>query len=129
MSETPILVYVDDMPHNLLVFKEGLPESWEIHTFENPIIALNELPKITPWLVISNYSMTKMDGLDFLSKVKSLYPKAKLTLVSGYLEDHIGLDNIKNLGVRNFILKPWDTEKLEATLTEMINSYRNELKS
>ena len=58
----------------------------DAHFFNKPAEALEFLKKNTPDIVISDFLMPEMNGLEFLSEVKELYPEVSRILLTGYAD-------------------------------------------
>ena len=62
-------------------------------------------------LIISDFRMTEMSGLELLRKVKEVRPNMMFIIMTGYPEIDIVVEAI-HLGVTDFIIKPIDLELL-----------------
>lgn len=107
----PSIAVIDDDPESLSALGEllalTLPEA-EIRTQSDPEEALRELRIHPADLVIADYRMHPMDGLDFLRRVHEAAPRTKRILASAYPGDipaHLGLDLVlvKPLATAPFI--------------------------
>ncbi len=82
------------------------------------ILAQNEVG-----VIISDQRMPGMDGVEFLTQVKDLYPQTIRIILSGYAD----LDSVTaaiNLGaIYKFFVKPWDSNTLRADLVEAFWRY------
>lgn len=112
--KTGKIVVVDDEKIVTMAFKtllkvEGFSDA---HFFNNPIEALEFLKKNQPDLVISDFLMPEMNGLEFLSKVKELYPEVSKILLTGYADKENAIRAINEVGLYRYIEKPWDNEDL-----------------
>ena len=74
-----------------------------------PERAIDQLEDIPYDLVISDYKMPVMDGADFLSKARQLYPNLPFILVSGLMNTP-ELVKVANMGVTLVMEKPLDTD-------------------
>ena len=126
MSTRPIVVYVDDEPHNLTVFEAALPETYEIHTFDSPLKALDAVTTLNPWVVVSDQKMPGMVGVNFLEIIKRTHPLAKRVLITGYSEEDLVVDSIRKAGVHDYIRKPWDVEDLAHRIHQMVEMHQLE---
>ncbi|UGQ48759.1 EAL domain-containing protein [Massilia endophytica] len=69
-------------------------------------------------VVLSDQRMPGMSGSEFLSKVKSLYPDTIRIMLSGYTGVDSIIDATNSGAVFRFHAKPWDDERLRASIAE-----------
>lgn len=84
----------------------------DVHFFNSPKDALTFLNKNTPDLVISDFLMPEMNGLEFLSEVNKLYPEVSKILLTGYADKENAIRAINEIGLYRYIEKPWSNEDL-----------------
>ncbi len=60
------------------------------------------------------------EGFHWLDRILDLIPKARVVLFTAYGDIEMAVKSIK-LGAKDFVLKPWDNEKLLATLQKALN--------
>ncbi len=84
MNLTTIL-YVDDEPINLLLFQKMFSKKYAVIAAESGLEGL-EILKDKPDLavVISDMKMPQMNGIEFISKARSLYPEIHYYILTGY---------------------------------------------
>jgi len=70
-----------------------------------------------PDLVITDIKMPVMNGLDMIRKIRKFNPNARVIIMSAYGESHYFMRAIEN-GVKSFLLKPVDNDKLLAVISE-----------
>ncbi len=109
-----MIVVVDDEKIVTSAFKtlltvEGYTNA---HFFNNPVEALNFLKTNQPALVISDFLMPEMNGLEFLIKVKELYPEVSKIILTGYADKENAINAINEAGIYKYIEKPWNNEDL-----------------
>lgn len=80
-------------------------------------------------LVLSDYRMPGMTGVDLLREVHKLYPKTRRLILSGYAETYAVMEAINEGHVDRFLAKPWNDQKLVAALVEAVEQYQKELES
>ena len=112
--ETGKIVVVDDekivtSAFSTLLKVEGFSDT---HFFNSPKEALEFLKKNTPDLVISDFLMPEMNGLEFLSEVKKLYPEVSKILLTGYADKENAIRAINEVGLYRYIEKPWSNDDL-----------------
>lgn len=108
------IVVVDDERIVTSAFKtllkvEGFSDT---HFFNSPKDALNYLKDNQPDLVISDFLMPEMNGLEFLSEVKKLYPEVSKILLTGYADKENAIKAINEIGLYRYIEKPWNNDDL-----------------
>ena len=108
------IVVVDDERIVTSAFKtllkvEGFSDA---HFFNSPKDALDYLKDNQPDLVISDFLMPEMNGLEFLSEVKKLYPEVSKILLTGYADKENAIKAINEIGLYRYIEKPWNNDDL-----------------
>lgn len=69
-------------------------------------------------IVISDYKLPGMDGLEFLRRVKERQPNAFEILITAYANYEI-VKKAKRIGVQDFISKPFTSENVETSLARI----------
>jgi len=123
MAEQPTatIVFVDDEPRAGELFARfARSENLAVHTFRNPMDALNYLADHPADLVISDLKMPDMSGLELLRNVKARHPALPFVMITGYstLDDAI---EALRLGAADFIKKPYEPEALIELSREIID--------
>lgn len=88
---------------------EGVTDA---HYFNNPKEALEFLGLEKPDLILSDFLMPEMNGFEFLSKAKELYPEVSMILLTGYADKENAIKAINEIGLYKYIEKPWDNDDL-----------------
>jgi DNA-binding NtrC family response regulator len=87
-TKTQFLSIVDDEPDIMSLFKEALSHmgDTEVFGFIDSTLALEHftLNQLDYCLILSDYRMPIMDGMELLKKVKAINPSVKTVLVSAY---------------------------------------------
>ncbi|MCX6321942.1 MAG: sigma-54 dependent transcriptional regulator [Bacteroidia bacterium] len=134
MQKGNILV-VDDNKSILSTLEILLsPEFQTVTTLSNPNQILTELRKKDYNLVILDMNFqagvnTGNEGIYWLGRIKETNPEISVVMITAYGDIDIAVKALK-AGASDFILKPWDNEKLLATLKLAIqlNLSKNEVK-
>lgn len=108
------IVIVDDEPLitsglKTLLRLENFPSP---NIFNSPIEALEYVRSNKVDLVISDFFMPEMNGIDFLKEVRSVNPNATLILLTGYADKESAIKAINEVGLYRYLEKPWDNEDL-----------------
>lgn len=96
----------------------------QIHTAENLHQALEKLKSIGGVdLVISDNRLPDGTGVDFLVKVKQLYPDSIRILFTGYPDLEAAIQAINKGQVYRFITKPWENEELKLVVNQSLDYF------
>lgn len=84
-----------------------------------------ELLRSTPQiqLVVSDYRMPKMNGVDFLKEVYKIRPDTVRIVLSGYADTAAIVEAINEGKIYKFIPKPWNDDDLKFTITKALDHY------
>jgi response regulator RpfG family c-di-GMP phosphodiesterase len=77
-------------------------------------------------VIISDQRMPHMTGVEFLRKVKVLYPKTMRIVLSGYTELESVTSAINEGAICKFLTKPWDDDLLRDNIREAFQYYEME---
>jgi len=122
------ILLVDDEENILKALRRTLrqKQGWEVETRTRAEEALRCMRVMNFELVLSDYRMPEMDGVQFLIQVKRLQPEAMRLIISGYTDLEALLGAINEASIYRFISKPWNDYDLVATLEQAL-SYRDTL--
>ncbi len=117
-GRTGVIFIVDDemMVTVSLQTMLSLETPHQVHCFNNPLEALEQVSALRPDVVISDFSMPGLDGIQFLRKVKALLPESTLILLTGYADKKNAIEAINTVGIYRYIEKPWDNEDLKISI-------------
>ena len=70
-------------------------------------------------VLLADYRMPEMNGIDFLEMAMDLFPRARRALLTAYADTDAAISAINVVDVDAYLLKPWDPpeEKLYPTST------------
>ena len=108
------ILYVDDdklltSTFTTLMQVEGFDD---VAVYNNPLEAVEYLKTNSPDLIISDFLMPEMNGLEFLREAKKLYPETSMILLTAYADKENAIKTINEIGVYKYIEKPWDNDDL-----------------
>lgn len=121
-SKAGKILIVDDNAGIRQALKILLPVHFaEVETLASPSMLVTAMEQYRPDVVLldMNFSTsinTGNEGLYWLSEIKKLMPKVEVVLFTAYADIQLAVEGMKR-GAFDFIVKPWDNEKLIATLT------------
>jgi thioredoxin reductase (NADPH) len=92
--------------------------------------ALREL-KLRGWpvaVLLADYRMPQMNGIEFLEEAMDLFPLARRALLTAYADTSAAIDAINVVDVDHYLLKPWDPpeEKLYPVVDAMLQAYADQ---
>jgi CheY-like chemotaxis protein len=124
------ILLVDDEDDILHLFCEYLQSAgYKITSFDNPINALDYVNKndentlANCSLVITDYKMSQMSGLDFINKIreKDTDYKIKMILISAYIKNDLNIDDkLNHLKIDKIIEKPIHLENLKDEVKKLL---------
>ncbi len=109
-----IILLVDDEEMVVTSIKSflTLETDYEVVAFTSPKEALEFVRKNKVDLVISDYLMPDIDGIEFLGLVKDIQPEATRILLTGYADKENAIKAINDVGLYQYIEKPWENDDL-----------------
>lgn len=110
----PTILVVDDeavVTQSLAAFLD-LETSYRTIQMQSPEEALERLKQSPVDLVISDYLMPRMNGLQFLAEVKKLYPDVPRIMLTGYADKENTIRAINEVGIFQYMEKPWDNDQM-----------------
>ena len=69
-------------------------------------------------IIISDYKLPGMDGLEFLKQIQSSHPNTIKILITAYMSESVATE-AKKFGVKDLIAKPFTSETIEASLKRL----------
>src|SRR6266550_4301890 len=78
-------------------------------------------------VILADYRMPQMSGIEFLEQAMDLYPAARRVLLTAYADTNAAIDAINVVDLDHYLLKPWDPpeEKLYPVVDSLIDMWRN----
>jgi thioredoxin reductase (NADPH) len=73
-------------------------------------------------LLLADYRMPQMSGIEFLEQAMDLFPSAKRVLLTAYADTNAAIDAINVVDLDHYLLKPWDPpeDKLYPVLDDLL---------
>ena len=126
-----LVVIVDDDLELTLLFRAALKDisRVKIFTFTDPVLALEhfQINEYAYVLVISDFKMPGLNGMEFLKKIKALNPFVRTILMTAFeVVDKIFRDYTKNKIIDEFLQKPIGMHDLIKEVDTQLYSYENQ---
>lgn len=97
-------------------------ENYNVITASSGKEGLEILKKQSVNMVISEYKIPLMSGLEFLEKVRIIYPDILTIMVTDQPDIKLAIKAINEAGVYKFLLKPWDDIDFKNAIKKTLES-------
>ncbi|MFG2847320.1 FAD-dependent oxidoreductase [Kitasatospora sp. NPDC048296] len=76
-------------------------------------------------VILADYRMPQMNGIEFLEEALDLYPGARRVLLTAYADTNAAIDAINVVDLDHYLLKPWEPpeEKLYPVVDDLLESW------
>ncbi|MEU2001316.1 FAD-dependent oxidoreductase [Rhodococcus sp. NPDC019627] len=133
-SAKPALLTVDDDPGVSRAVARDLRrrygEKYRIIRAESGESALEALRELKlrgdpVAVILADYRMPAMSGIEFLEKAMDLYPVARRVLLTAYADTDAAIEAINVIDLDYYLLKPWDPpeEKLYPVVDALLDAW------
>jgi thioredoxin reductase (NADPH) len=77
-------------------------------------------------VLLADYRMPQMNGIEFLEQAMDLFPRARRALLTAYADTDAAIQAINLVDVDHYLLKPWEPpeEKLYPVVDSMITAWK-----
>jgi len=119
------ILFVDDDQKILDSFNALLRKRYLVVTAQGPEQGLDSLHKYGPFsVVVSDLKMPKIDGIQFLSKVRHIYPDAVRIILTGFADAEVAIKALNEGSIFRFLTKPCSVDTLSAAIDTGIKQYQ-----
>ena len=76
-------------------------------------------------VILADYRMPQMNGVEFLERAMDVYPGARRVLLTAYADTSAAIDAINVVDLDHYLLKPWDPpeEKLYPVVDALLDAW------
>jgi two-component system, response regulator RpfG len=125
------VIIVDDQSTSRAILAQvirGIDASLEVRAFNDPLEAIEWAPRRTADLVLVDYQMPKMDGIEFVKRLRRLpeYQHVPVVMVTVNDERKVRYSAL-DAGVSDFLNKPVDTRECLARCKNLLTLRRQHL--
>lgn len=127
MSRDQIVLIVDDEPDirdSLQMLLEAGLESIQVAVADGGQAALDILQRRPVDLIITDYKMPGMNGLEFLGRAQKIAPKTPRILVTAFPDLEIAIRAINEAGIENFFTKPFEPDQVLGVVRSLLQEQR-----
>jgi len=115
------LLLIDDELDCINVMRTVLrPAGHECDLFGDPVEALESFRKEHHDVVVTDYRMPEMDGIEVLKEIREINPETPVVILTGYADVENAIGAV-NHGAYAFFRKPLDFNEFIGTLSKIEN--------
>ncbi|RQP22550.1 response regulator [Piscinibacter terrae] len=135
MSDIRIML-IDDEPHVLSALQRLLRQHppvpgqpFAVEAYTSPLAAIEAAQERSIDVVISDYRMPELDGVETLRRIRELQPQTGRILLSGSREFDTVVDAVNVAQVGRIVIKPWGEVELVAAIRDVVETRRLRLEN
>ncbi|MCC5912369.1 MAG: sigma-54-dependent Fis family transcriptional regulator [Clostridiaceae bacterium] len=114
------ILIIDDEKNMRWAIKNALKkEEYIIYEGENGIEAVEKFQEISPDIVLMDFKMPKMNGLEALCKIKEIDEETPIIMITAHGTMDSAIEAMK-LGALDYIAKPFDIEELKVIIKKAL---------
>ena len=120
-DQRPLIYAVDDEPMLLELTTMILqPQGFRVETFRDPLAAVRafSLANPLPALIVTDFAMHRMNGLDLIRDCRLIHPQQKILMVSGTVDEGVYLSSPHKPDA--FMAKPYSATELVALVKKLL---------
>ena len=121
MNTKGTILYIDDEPLNVMLFKSLFEDNFNIITGTSGpegLEKLNQFPDIQ--IVFSDMKMHGMNGIEFITQARQEHGDKTYFLITGYSITQEIADALEKKIIAKYFGKPLDIEEIEAAITKIL---------
>jgi len=121
----PSLLFVDDEAGILNALRRiCYEEEWDLHFAPDGEEGLRICRTVPVDLILSDFRMPGMDGVQFLKRSKAIAPDAVRLVLSGYADIKLVVQALNEGEIYRFLAKPWNDDDLIHNLRKALEHHR-----
>ncbi len=108
------ILIVDDESNQRLMIEQALRslgDDWQFSTASSGHEALAVLEGPQPDLIITDYHMPMMNGIELIQQIRARFACARIILITAYSSPELS-DEAQHLGVNHYLTKPVSLSEL-----------------
>lgn len=124
-----VVLVVDDEPDiltSIKTFVEGAIENVTVETATSGPKALELLKEQPVDLILSDYRMPEMNGLEFLAEARKIHARVPRIIITAYPDLDLALEAINEERVERFFTKPLDPMQIVETVQSILQGQRTD---
>lgn len=126
-NNRPVIMLVDDEKSNLDAMSALLEEQFNVIGASSGQLALEQLKAMDAGadlkVIISDYRMPNMNGVEFLNASLSIYPNCMRMILTGYADLEMVIKSINEARIFKFLRKPLSPPELVLNVSRAVEVY------
>lgn len=108
------IVIVDDEKSYTDLLTQMLADNLNcpVHAFSRPLEALKDLPALNPGVIVTDYYMPQLNGLEFIRQATPLVPETTFVMITGHNLSAEEDTMARMPALKGFLSKPFGWRKL-----------------
>ena len=121
----PKILFVDDDANILSALQRQFRKQYRVDTAQGGEQGLEVVSHKGPFaVIISDFSMPGMNGVEFLARVRDLAPDSVRMMLTGHADLHTAMEAVNEGHIFRFLTKPCPPEVMGKALESGVNQYR-----
>src|SRR5690606_22016013 len=100
-----------------------------VTTFSSPHEALKHMETHEVHVIVSDFRMPGMDGVELLRRVREVQPLTQRVMLTGYAEPKALEEAVNRSEVFRFVTKPWDDHAFQLTIRAAADEYHTRVEN
>jgi two-component system response regulator HupR/HoxA len=123
-EDAAVVLVVDDEPRVLDALEAILADKFRVLSAPSGPAALELLGRHEVAVIVTDYRMPQMSGVELLRRSRELAPEAMRIVLTAYTDVESLMDAINTGGIYHFISKPWDPHELTVVVRRAAERHR-----
>ncbi len=123
MSQFSIMVIDDEKIVGRMTRLSLQKEGYNVETFLNGESALERLKKKFFHVIITDFKMKGMDGLEVLRTVRRLYPETAVIMITAFANLDVAVEALRD-DIHDFFPKPVKLKALKASVERALKEFQ-----
>lgn len=119
----PKVLMVDDEKNILEAYERNLRGKFEVTAAESGQLALKAIGEMTYQVIVTDYKMPVMNGVELLDEVRAAAPETVQIMLTGQADMQAVIDLINKGKIFRFLTKPCSPEDLAGNITDAARQY------
>lgn len=115
------LLAIDDDAQTLRLVTDALAtDELEVLTAQDPEVGFEMCVRERPKIVLLDFVMPKMSGMEVLERILAVDPAANVILITGHYSTELAIEAIQK-GASDYLAKPLDLQRLRDRIASVLN--------